>query len=113
MTLDPKALECAVKCFMDDERGKADFIYKTSGELVSVHGPGVSEQMVEDAITTYLTHLTDQVLVPLHDPTDEMISATEPLWKVDMRTGEPLYGNKHGMINLYRTMIAARPQGER
>lgn len=46
-------------------------------------------------------------LVPI-EPTEEMIEQTRPLWTVSP-VGVPFYGNPHGMLNLWRTMLQAAP----
>lgn len=45
-------------------------------------------------------------LSPLQ-PSEPMWLATTPLWGTDPNTGQPLYGNKHGMINCWKTMHTA------
>lgn len=50
-------------------------------------------------------------LVP-ENPTEDMIEKTKCLWGVDQSTHKPIYGNQYGMLNVWRTMLAAAPQPE-
>lgn len=67
----------------------------------------------EQIIRTALAAMADEnwQLVP-KEPTDQMLEIVLPLCSVDMKTGEPLYNNRHGRINYWRTSLSAAPKYE-